>query len=89
VALKLLLERRAVGFLDDLPAKQFRQIVLKVFALLKDPEAPDTKQLVGYSYRRADVGEYRIVYRVDGEDLKIILNGKRNDDEVYKQLKRL
>ncbi len=38
-----------------------------------------------------DEGEYRIVYRfdVDADLVEVILVGKRNDDEVYKQLKRL
>jgi hypothetical protein len=34
--------------------------------------------LVGYTYRRTDIDEYRI-----------ILIGKRNGDEVYEKLKRL
>jgi mRNA interferase RelE/StbE len=52
----------------------------------------DSKELTGYSnYYRVDSGEYRIIYRFNAsEDLvEIILVGKRNDDEVYKQLKRL
>lgn len=38
-----------------------------------------------------DCGEYRIVYRFKPEEdlVEIILVGKRNDDEVYKQLARL
>ncbi len=38
-----------------------------------------------------DSGEYRIVYRFDADaDLvEVILVRKRNDDEVYKKLKRL
>jgi mRNA interferase RelE/StbE len=40
---------------------------------------------------RVDSGEYRIVYRFDVEAdvIQILLVGKRNDDEVYKQLKQL
>jgi len=34
-----------------------------------------------------DAGEYRIVYRAT-ETVELLLVGKRNDDEVYKQLKR-
>jgi mRNA interferase RelE/StbE len=44
--------------------------------------------LKGYSYYRADVGEYRIVYQVEEQTLEILLIEKRNDDEIYKQLKR-
>jgi len=36
-----------------------------------------------------DCGEYRIIYYVDGEVLRVPLIGKRNDDEVYKRLQRL
>jgi mRNA interferase RelE/StbE len=83
------LSRRAVKFLDHLPPKQFRQIVSKILSLLKDPEPPDSQQLTGYSWRRADIGEYRVVYRVVGGALKIAIIGKRNDDEVYRELDRL
>jgi mRNA interferase RelE/StbE len=32
------------------------------------PEPQDSKQLVGHpEYRRVDIGEYRIIYRVDGD----------------------
>jgi mRNA interferase RelE/StbE len=49
------------------------------------------KELTGYpGYYRVDSEEYRIVYRFDPDvDLvEVILVGTRNDDEVYKQLKR-
>jgi mRNA interferase RelE/StbE len=42
----------------------------------------------GYHYWRVDIGEYRIIYEVEGNTLCIILIGKRNDDEVYKKLRR-
>lgn len=37
---------------------------------------------------RLKSGEYRIICRVDGEELKIWLIGKRNDDAVYKRFER-
>ena len=83
MSLKLDLERRARGFLDGLPAKQFRQVAVRLFDLLRDPEASDTSALKNSPYRRADVGEYRIVYRVEGDVLLVVLIGKRNDGEGY------
>ena len=59
-----------------------------MFSLMENPEPHDSKDLIGYLFRRADVGEYRIVYRVEGDILKVALIGKRNDDDVYRQLKR-
>jgi mRNA interferase RelE/StbE len=84
--LKLLISKDARKFLDTLPPKQFRQIIKKVFALVEDPRPHDTKELKGYSFLRNDVGEYRIIYDLENDTLRLILVGKRNDDEVYKRL---
>ncbi len=83
------LTARARKFLAALQAKQFRQVVTKFFALLDDPKPPDSKSLSGVPYHRADIGEYRIIYRFDDESVYIALVGKRNDEEIYRQLKRM
>ena len=82
------LQRSAHRFLETLPPKQFRQVVRKVFALADDPVPPDSQLLKGYPFRRADVGEYRIIYDLTGVGLRIVLIGKRKDDEVYRRLQR-
>ena len=87
--LKLDLDHRAEKFVERRPPKHRGQIYRKLDALCEDPHPPDSKKLGGYALLRADVGEYRITYRVEEELLKVYLGGKRNDDEVYKQLKRL
>lgn len=81
-----------LDFLNGLQPKIAAQIAKKVLALNVDPLPSDSEQLSGYQgYYRVDSGEYRIVYRfVPEEDLvEVILVGKRNDDDVYKRLKRL
>ncbi|BBO88968.1 type II toxin-antitoxin system RelE family toxin [Desulfosarcina ovata] len=86
---KLDFTKTAGKFLQKLPAKQFRQIVTTIFRLRKLPEPHDANQLVGYpEYLRVDIGEYRIIYRVNGDTVKICVIGKRNDSEVYKRFKR-
>jgi len=85
--LKLDLTKGAIAFLEQLPPKQFRPVANKVFSLMANPEPHDSQELTGYPFRRADIGEYRIIYRVEGEVLKVPLIGKRNDDEVYRRLK--
>jgi mRNA interferase RelE/StbE len=89
LALKLDFSRRAADFTDGLPPKQFRQVIRKVFALLEEPLPHDSQALSGYPYRRADVGEYRIIYAVDKDVLRVVIIGKRNDGEVYRDVKRL
>ena len=84
--LKLLVSKKAQKFLDGLPPKQFRQIIRKVFALLENPRPHDSEELRGYPFLRNDVGEYRIIYDVQGDTLRLILVGKRNDAEVYRHL---
>lgn len=86
--LKLDITKEVMKFLSRLPAKQYRQVLNKILALMEDPEPPDAAPLVGYPYRRADVGEYRIIYRVEEDCLKVALVGKRNDDEIYRILRR-
>ena len=87
--LKLDMTHDCLKFLRTLNPKQFRQVVTALLSLLQTPEPQDASPQTGYPYRRVDVGEYRIVYRVDGEGLKVPLVGKRNDDEVYRDLRRL
>jgi len=87
--LRLNLTNDALAFLDDLPGKQFKQLVSTLFNLLKNPIPQDSSLLKGDPYRRVDFGEYRIVYQVDGEDLQVLVIGKRNDAAGYKKLGRL
>ena len=87
--MKLQLSRRAKNFLDTLPPKQFRQVVLTIFRLLTEPYPQDAKPLKGYPYYRVDIGEYRVVYEISADALHVLVVGKRNDDAVYKHVKRL
>lgn len=82
------LTKEAAKFLESLDAKQFRQVVRKILSLLNDPLPPDSIQLTGYPYRRADVGEYRIIYRIEERTLKVAVIGKRNDGDVYRRVPR-
>ena len=88
--LKLVLHRNVPSSIDDLPPKHFKQVFGRVLRLLSDPLPHDSSLLRGHgTLRRIDMGEYRIVYRVDAEQVTVLLIGKRNDDEVYKRLDRM
>ena len=77
-------------FLHRLPSKHERQIIGRVTKLADDPYAPDTQFLKGLKpMRRADIGEYRIVYEVDATVIDVLAVGKRNDSEIYKKLRRM
>lgn len=85
---KLVVHKTVLKDLPELPAKQYRQVVSAVFDLLADASPHSSKPLQGSPYRRIAVGEYRAVYRFDDESVYIASVGKRNDDEVYRQLER-
>jgi mRNA interferase RelE/StbE len=78
----------AIKFLKKLSGKPAKQIKKKMTDLQRNPYPQDSSKLVGYPYHRVDQGEYRIIYLVNDETLEIKAVGKRNDDEVYKKLKR-
>ncbi len=71
-----------------MPDKPAKQVATKITELISNPYPQDSLKLKGYPYHRADTGEYRIVCYVEEQTLEILLIEKRNDDEVYKQLKR-
>jgi len=84
------LSRDARDFILKLPHKHARQVLLKILDLCRVPEPPDSSRLKDSKeeYRRADIGEYRIIYRFVADTLEVPLIGKRNDDEIYRRLAR-
>lgn len=87
--LTIKLSKRADKALGKIPAKQAKQIAVRIKQLADDPEALPTVELKGYApWRRAKSGEYRIIYKIDGDILRVALVGKRNDDEIYRLIER-
>jgi mRNA interferase RelE/StbE len=84
------LSRQAVKFLEQAHPKHSKQTARKLENLRTTPYPSDSIQLKGVhsKYRRADIGEYRIIYFVSQEILYIVLIGKRNDNDIYKILTR-
>ena len=85
---KVSLSKDAEKFLLRLPPKQSGQISRKLKDLEENPLPPDASKLKGYPFMRTDFGEFRIIYEVMQKTVDVYLIGKRNDDEVYKKLKR-
>jgi mRNA interferase RelE/StbE len=83
------LTKDAHDFVRTLEAKQFKQVVGKILNLLHDPAPADSSALKGYEdLYRADIGEYRVVYRFDEKSVSVLVVDRRNDDQVYKKLAR-
>jgi mRNA interferase RelE/StbE len=89
----LKLDKALLKSLQDIPAKQYKQIVQKLLSLAIVPNPQDVRALKGVKGGyRVDQGEYRILYYiVEGTvdqpgEVQVFRVGKRNDDEVYKNL---
>ncbi len=81
--------RQAARFLENLPAMQARQIAEKLRSLESDPSVLPSELLRGYApMRRLKSGEFRIIFSVEGDLVRVLLIGKRNDDQIYKALER-
>jgi mRNA interferase RelE/StbE len=80
----------ALRFLKTVPAKHGRQILGKIDELSKAADPPaDAKRLAGYPFWRARAGDYRIVYDFSPGTLWVVVIGKRNDDEIYRQVRQI
>ena len=87
--LTIKLSKRADKALSKISTKQAKQIATRIKQLALDPEALPTVELKGYTpWRRAKSGEYRIIYKIDEDILRVALVGKRNDDEIYRLIER-
>ena len=81
--------KEALDFWNSLDAKQYRQVGRKILSLLIDTHPNDSKALAGHTdYLRVDCGEYRIIYKLEEDTIKLVLIGLRNDGEVYKKFNR-
>ena len=79
---------RTKKFIRKLPSKHARQIIRKIETLAENPYPPDSLSLKGYPALRVDSGEYRIIYQVTDTWIFVLIVGKRNDSEVYKELRK-
>ena len=89
--MKIRLSKSSEKFLRKLNQDRFsRQIAIKIKQLAANGHLNDSKQLKGNlaDYYRTDMGEFRIIYKIEGDDLLIPLIGKRNDGEIYKLMER-
>jgi mRNA interferase RelE/StbE len=87
--LRIELSRQAAAFLQELPAKQARQIVGKLDGLATIPPTVVSETLRGgEGERRAKAGEFRIVFEVVENTLVVLLVDRRNDDRIYRRLAR-
>jgi mRNA interferase RelE/StbE len=73
---RLELTRDVLKFLYGLPPRQFKQVAATMLDLLRDPEPHDSRPLRCCAYRRVNIGEYRIVYALPEDMVRVLLIGR-------------
>lgn len=80
---------RARKYLNDLQPKQYKQLWRKALDLTENPYPTDSTHVKGFrALRKVSSGEYRIIYEVRASVVFVKLIEKRNDDAVYRALRR-
>ena len=84
--LKLTIKRGVLKDLRSLPKETRGRAALSILELATLPSPQGVEKLKGYErLYRLRVGDYRIVYEVTGEDVRVVAVSHRKD--IYRQLK--
>ena len=84
---KVELKRSAAKALKKIPKSDQRRIRDKIDSLSEDlPEPATTKMKGDNPFYRIRVGDYRIIYEIDGDILVIMVLKIGHRQEVYKRL---
>ena len=80
----------ALKFTQSLETKPARQVYERMLSLTLDPKPAAATALIGFKgFFRLRIGDFRVVYSLDQDEVKVVLIDSRSDDEVYRKLERL
>lgn len=80
----------ALEELGDLPQEAQRQILKRIEGLKNDPRPAGVEQLKGpEKFLRFRVGDFRVVYLVEGKHLVVLVVRIADRKEVYKRIEVL
>lgn len=89
---RLLIDGRALKFVELLEPEHFKQVVRRVLDLGRDPRPHDSEQLHAFKDPdgrgrqgfRVDQGEYRILYAFDSDESEVQIFEIGNRRDVYR-----
>jgi len=71
--------------LKKLDKKQAERILIKVYLLGDDPYSLASKSLTGRDDRSLRIGDYRVIYDVESDQLIVLVLNVGHRKEVYKK----
>ncbi len=79
MSLTIVWDKKARGELDKLEVDIARRIILKVKSLSENPFSMDVKRLQGRDEFRLRVGDYRVIFSIEGINLFVLRVGHRKN----------
>ena len=83
---QVVIQKRAQKVLDRLTADLVRRIYAELNRLAQDPRHPGTRPVEGTDFRRARVGDWRIIYAIEDDQLVVLVVKIAPRGEVYRHL---
>ncbi|WP_018789273.1 type II toxin-antitoxin system RelE/ParE family toxin [Micromonospora sp. CNB394] len=77
--MKVQIDRDVLVWLHKQPRNVFLTVLSAILGLVSDPEPQSSIEMRDGSGRRLRVGDYRVLYRLDGDELTIHAVGHRKD----------
>jgi len=79
MSLVIVWDKKARSELDKLEIDIARRIILKVKTLSENPFSMDVKRLQGRDDFRLRVGDYRVIFSIEGNNLFVLRVGHRKN----------
>ena len=81
---RIQIERKALEALEAIPAPDRQRIRVAIRALMQEPRPPGCTKLTDSANWRIRVGVYRIVYRIEEDQLLVLVTKIGHRREVYR-----
>lgn len=78
------IKRSAARELEQVPLKDRRRIVIRIQALAHDPRPPGAEKLSGQERYRIRQGDYRILYEIENQILRVMVVKIGHRRDVYR-----
>jgi len=85
---ELFLDTPAKNFIKKLDSKNSQRIIKAIEKLAEDPIPHDSKRIYGTSEKlfRIRVGDFRVLYRIDYEEIIIIVVDIDSRKRIYREM---
>lgn len=81
---ELVIERRAQKALARIEKRDRDRIAKAIRGLAQEPRPPGAKKLTARNAYRVRVGEYRVLYEIDGDRLVVLVVDIGHRGEIYR-----